>query len=760
MKAMKKIDSQEATQTTPQASVKKLKVANQNITVEDAVENSWAKIAPFWPLKNLIAVNPIAGFEDLAFEDALTQAQAYFQQNDLPAPMQNVNRESIKWLQAYFDNGQSTIRMPMRRLGFLQSIRKMLEFDGRLDLARGKKRAWLKNLPVKPDAVIAECLSYLAIKSEDHEIFLTLMLTTLPGWAAHIQYRTEWADATDAENPHGVSKQEYLALRLILTCLLWSEGKALLDWHDQALARSDAGSVYKRINDAEHVYAQKLTSALQQQSVNGERTAENPAVDAQMVFCIDVRSEPFRRSVEAQGNYETLGFAGFFGVPVAIENAVTGESHASCPVLLKPAHHIVEHPECSVTDCQKGHRRLQGFKKLYQSVKYTFTSPFALVETLGVANGVWMGVRSFSPKLAAAISSKLKKAVHSEYDVIPDIESISFEQKTAYASGALKMMGLTKNFAPLVIFCGHGSTTQNNAYATALDCGACGGRHGAPNARILAAILNQENVREALKIKNINIPATTYFTAAEHNTTTDHVQMYDRHVPQSLKQNMTDLKNDLEAARAENSLWRSIEMGVKDTGGKSAARHTAVRSQDWAQVRPEWGLARNAAFIVAPRSLTRNIDLEGRSFLHSYDWEQDQDGSSLTTILTAPMVVAQWINSQYLFSTLDNVAFGGGSKITKNITGKIGIMQGNASDLMHGLPLQSVNKNDDEAYHEPMRLTVIVNAPRSHIDPVISAQPILQKLFGNGWVTLICLDPADQEHYTLQRNFAWEITAS
>jgi len=195
-------------------------------------------------------------------------------------------------------------------------------------------------------------------------------------------------------------------------------------------------------------------------------------------------------------------------------------------------------------------------------------------------------------------------------------------------------------------------------------------------------------------------------------------------------------------------------MGVQ-TDKDQAAKTTALRALDWAQVRPEWGLARNAAFIVAPRSWTQRLNLEGRSFLHSYEWEKDNDGSSLTTILTAPLVVAQWINAQYLFSSLDNVTFGGGSKITQNITGKIGIMQGNASDLMHGLPLQSVYKSDNEAYHKPMRLTVMVYAPKTHIDPIIKQQAILQKLFGNGWVHLICQDPKEKQRFSLQRDLTW-----
>jgi hypothetical protein len=302
------------------------------------------------------------------------------------------------------------------------------------------------------------------------------------------------------------------------------------------------------------------------------------------------------------------------------------------------------------------------------------------------------------------------------------------------------MMGLTKNFAPLVVFCGHGSQTTNNAYASALDCGACGGRHGAPNARILAAILNDSAVRQQLKREEIVIPALTYFIAAEHNTTTDELELFKPTTPEHIMPYINSLEADLQAARLQNNQWRSRELGW-NLSAEQAKKHSATRALDWAEVRPEWGLARNAVFIVGPRTLTKNLNLEGRSFLHSYDWKQDPDGSSLTTILTAPMVVAQWINSQYLFSTLDNTAYGSGSKVTKNITGKIGIMQGNASDLMHGLPLQSVYSNDRTPYHEAVRLLTVIYAPRERIDAIIAAQPILQKLFGNGWVNLACIEP-------------------
>lgn len=724
---------------------------NDNYALQTAIENSWSKIAPFWPLKNLIAVNPLAGFENLTFEKALEEAHAYFQPHDIPIEMQSINRESIKWLQAFFDEGQSSIPMPNRQLGLLKSVLSLLPFDKKLHKNDPQKKQWLKKLPHNPKEVISETLFYLGIPFQQYEQFLTLMLTTLPGWASHIQYRTTWADTKDASHPYFVTHKDYLAFRLILTCLIWPKPKELLSWHQNVKNKTNVTNIHNQIAASEADYQKTLIQKLSPL----KPSIENTRAKAQLVFCIDVRSEPFRRALETQGEYETYGFAGFFGVPVSIENTVTGESHASCPVLLKPAYNIMEHPNCHHQSCQDKHKKFQLIKKLYQSLKYTFTAPFSLVETLGLASGIWMATRCFFPNLSTALQSSVKKIATSSYTLHPNIQAIPFDQQVAYGEGALKMMGLTENFAPLVVFCGHGSTTQNNAYATALDCGACGGHHGAPNARILAAILNSPNVREAINNKQgIRIPQNTLFLAAEHNTTTDEVEIYIDKTLDSHTTPIASLKKDLKNARNINSLWRSEKMNTR-TDFQNAYKLTALRSKDWAQVRPEWGLARNAAFIVAPRSLTKNIDLEGRSFLHSYDWEKDPKGTFLTTILTAPMVVAQWINSQYLFSTLDNVAYGGGSKITKNITGKIGIMQGNASDLMNGLPLQSVFISDNEPYHKPMRLTVVVYAPQTYIDPIIETHQVLQKLFSNGWVHLICYDPTSNEKLILQRDLTW-----
>ena len=317
------------------------------------------------------------------------------------------------------------------------------------------------------------------------------------------------------------------------------------------------------------------------------------------------------------------------------------------------------------------------------------------------------------------------------------------------------MMGLTNNFSPLVVLCGHRSQTENNPYGSALDCGACGGNHGGPNGKILAAILNCDKVRRALQEKGIVIPDDTLFVGAEHNTTTDEVVLDDRLIVNDLHKEIAEkLKGDVIKGGIANNQDRCRTFGL-DLSPLNAKKDVLKRSSDWAEVRPEWGLARNAAFIIGPRSLTKNLSLDGRCFLHSYKWEEDETGKFLETILTAPMVVAEWINTQYFFSTLNNIAYGSGSKITHNVTGKFGVMQGNSSDLMQGLPLQSVNMDDDHSYHEAIRLQVIAYAPRSRIELIIEKQSILQTLFFNHWVILIAIDPVDNKPYRLIEKGKW-----
>jgi uncharacterized protein YbcC (UPF0753/DUF2309 family) len=144
--------------------------------------------------------------------------------------------------------------------------------------------------------------------------------------------------------------------------------------------------------------------------------------------------------------------------------------------------------------------------------------------------------------------------------------------------------------------------------------------------------------------------------------------------------------------------------------------------------------------------------------LHSYDWEMDDQGNSLEAIMQGPMVVTQWINNHYYFSTVDNDRFGGGSKITHNVTGRFGVVQGNGGDLKTGLPLQSVNISDKEIFHLPLRLSVIIQAPLKRVEEILVRNNNLKSLIENEWIYLMVMDPLSSNRiYCYQNNDKWTL---
>jgi uncharacterized protein YbcC (UPF0753/DUF2309 family) len=162
------------------------------------------------------------------------------------------------------------------------------------------------------------------------------------------------------------------------------------------------------------------------------------------------------------------------------------------------------------------------------------------------------------------------------------------------------------------------------------------------------------------------------------------------------------------------------------------------RAANWAEIRPEWGLAGCAAFIAAPREATAGRDLGGRAFLHSYDWRADAGFGTLELIITAPVVVASWISLQYFGSSVAPEMFGGGNKLIHNVVGGIGVIEGNGGRLRPGLPWQAVHDGDTLA-HEPLRLSVMIEAPREEILKVLENHAGVRELFDNGWLHLFVL---------------------
>ncbi|BBX18767.1 DUF2309 domain-containing protein [Mycolicibacterium duvalii] len=667
-----------------------------------------------------------------------------------------VDAHTARWCAAFF--GTASWPMPGRERGFYAAWRNLAPRDRRLPRS---VRASLRAVPERAEDAVLEALGRAEVGHEERITYLQAHLTRLPGWAAHIHWCT--GRRTD------IDLTQYLAVRLSYESALLAgrSGAALPAGAPPVLPSARervtrlvehwglTGVTETQLATAARILAALPVSAreaLWQNAFEGQyrdgllaalcrpRTPESAPADIQVVTCIDTRSEGLRRHLEARDGYQTFGFAGFFGVAIRFTGLPGGQPADLCPVLMAPAYDVAERAVDDAAAARRiaGLTTLTGAETAFHAAKDAIAAPFTLADAAGWVAAPWAAAKTVSPAASSGVRRWLGDLMAPAAPTQLGCEAIPLDERVLFAQAALATMGLTRDFGALVVLCAHGSSTENNPYQAALDCGACGGQAGGPNARTAATILNQPEVREALRGNGIDIPPSTLFVAAQHDTATDRVALLDRHlVPRSHHGVLGQLEADLKAAGTALAAERCTTLpGARPrASAKRSARHVLTRSADWAQVYPEWGLAGNAAFIVAPRAVTRGIDLQRRAFLHSYDADTDPDGSALETILTAPLVVAQWINCQYYFSTVAPEAFGAGTKTIHNVVGTAGVLSGQSGDLRLGLPWQSVAAGD-RLMHEPLRLLAVVQAPLDRIDMIVDRNPVLQRLFGNDWVAV------------------------
>lgn len=782
----------------------RIDTTRSRLELKQLIAEAAAVVPPLWPLESAIAVNPLSGFEQLPFADAVDQAARLFgarialpmpqwralldrgdvderalrqaaidriggldsafapagpdrtRFDDLmaqllgetaPAPGP-VAHDSVspaykagpelfgyakafvaKWCGAFFDQSIAAMPMPHRAEGFYRAVLRFAAHDPDFWRFGGEDSAGvIASADEDAEAAIAQAFTALGIEGAHCLSFLQELIARLPGWTGHIRWRELHGEpALRARAPGGVA--DLLAVWLLVerACALRpaaDETPRHATPADQGLTELELNLVW--LNAAELTLQNRLLPQLEA-SAKALPQAPEARPDAQLVFCIDVRSEPFRRAIEAQGAYETYGYAGFFGLPIAIE-APHEHARAQLPVLLSPAHRV------HLADTTPRKRGLAAAtRELTGRLKSGAGTQFAVAEAMGPFAALVAAARTLAP--ASLPSGRDRNHLAPVRDGCGRLAGLPLTAQADAARSLFAATGMPRRTARLVVLAGHRGDAANNPYAAALDCGACGGHAGGVNARIMAAILNTPAVQEALAGDGDPIAADTFFVAGEHNTTTDELTLLDLdQAPETHRAELTILADRLAAAATANRARRGGMLGRAAGDAFTAARH-------WGEVRPEWGLARCAAFVVGPRALTQTIDLEGRAFLHSYDWRTDADASVLSLILTAPMVVAQWIGCQYLFSTLDNDRLGAGDKTTHNVMGGVGVVQGNGGDLRVGLPRQSLFQDDGTPYHVPQRLLTVVHAPLDRVERVIGENDILQRLFGNGWVRLIVIDP-------------------
>ncbi|MFO7527267.1 MAG: DUF2309 domain-containing protein [Marinobacter sp.] len=461
-----------------------------------------------------------------------------------------------------------------------------------------------------------------------------------------------------------------------------------------------------------------------------------PAIQA--AFCIDVRSEVFRRHLESgRPGIQTIGFAGFFGIPVTRQEPGPREDEPRLPGLLAPSYRFNESTGNLAAD-RELNRRLDQREMTRESVrkgKYSSLSTFTLVETTGLA-WAWKLIRDSLNRKSASISGE-DGLGEGRLCHVHGGDPVRDEERVTIGENLLRGMSLTNNFGSLLLLVGHGTHTDNNPNEAGLACGACGGKNGGVNARIAAELLNDRIVREGLAERGIRIPDYCWALAAEHCTVTDRISIIGPDlVPDSHLIQLEELERALAEAGRKTRRERAAALGLNGSKDSELAEAMEKRTTNWAEVRPEWGLANNAAIIFAKRQRSRAANLGGRCFLHDYDPGRDEDGKILDALMTAPMVVANWINLQYFASVTAPTVYGAGNKLLHSVAGgNLGVIEGNGTDLRIGLPIQSVH--DGRLWrHEPMRLTVVIDAPEARIRAVLEKHPDVAALVNNQWLWL------------------------
>jgi len=545
---------------------------------------------------------------------------------------------------------------------------------------------------------------------------------------------------------------------------------------------------------------------------------------ASAIFCLDVRSEVIRRTIETSGAYETYGAGGFLGLPIAFVEFDKAHELLLAPAIVKPQNIVFEIPTESHDEYNAKKGVIKTTKKVLTDLKNNPYTPYIMVEAIGWIFGVKLFGKTFFPKkteklfydmkpkkpkttytlnklsdteiekyvkklhiniinevlttqsdtvltdaqmerlwehlvfgkklsvpVSAEMIANLKQAYHvtkEDYQLQKSKLSMvgfTLDEQVMYLENLLNMIGLVKAFPKFITIVGHGSLSDNNPFESALDCGACGGSISLPNSRALCMIGNKPEIRVLLKEKGITIPDDVKFMPALHITTTDEITFYDTNI---LSEEEAKLFETVQRDFSTASL-ASREERAKVLPNANSQEDLFLKTMDWSEPRPEWGLAGNMGVFAGPRDSTRHLSFNNRLFMHSYDWKIDNDNADiLTRIFDGPLVVGEWINLEHYFSTVDNKVYGAGSKVYHNVVSKIGVYNGNYSDLKIGLPTQSVIV-EGEAYHEPVRLLTFMEAPLEKVGKAVE-NSLAQPFILNEWIRPIVIDKEAKKVYSYE----------
>lgn len=476
---------------------------------------------------------------------------------------------------------------------------------------------------------------------------------------------------------------------------------------------------------------------------------EHAGPSLQAIFCIDEREDSIRRHIEAvDKKAETFGAPGFFGVEFYFQQEGGKFYDKLCPAPVTPKYLIKEHDAKST----------RKDELIYTKHTHGILSGFIL----SISFGFWAFIKKiqllFRPKMSPAISNAYghmdKQSVLTIENKDPsDIENglqigYTLEEMAARGEGFLRGIGLVKNFAPIIYFVAHGSSSANNPHHGAHDCGACSGRPGATNARVQSFILNHKRVRELLAARGIIIPDTTQFIGSMHDTAADVIGYYDEEIlsAENKKRHLINIQN-FETALNLNAKERSRRFASINTKQELEQVRKAIHSRSVSlfEPRPELGHGTNTLAIIGRRQTSKGLFLDRRAFLNSYDYTTDPDGVILTAVMRPIGLVCGGINLEYYFSRVDNIKMGAGTKLPHNVMGLFGVANSSDGDLRPGLPWQMIE------VHDPVRLLVIVEHKPDIVLKAIQSSPEVFEWYNNEWVHIVSLHPEERQFYYFKK---------
>ena len=647
---------------------------------------------------------------------------------------------------SYLDQGISIWNFPVKDLGFLAAMRH-LESNGTVSFFK-KRRA--KELLKNNALHIEDCLAILVGKEELYERYLFDQQFAHPGYSGMVSVLS--ADAHALIDERQIDFVDWM----IFECLLEIDaldaqfGEIWMPIGQNARSIRDlfapiemtALDEVKRIwqEAYEWTYYNEVLNGLKEKIVIEEKNPE-----LQGIFCIDDRECSIRRYIEeGHPGVQTFGTAGFFGVEFYFQPYGSKFKTKVCPAPVTPKFLIKEQANEAKSD-KEYH---------FDTRSYGLVFGWILTHTMGFWSALKLALAIFKPSMnTVAVSSGGHMRADStliientDGELTEDGLSIGFsvDEMTNRIHALLMSIGLNQDFAPLIYVVGHGSSSSNNTHYAGYDCGACSGRPGSVNARVICHIGNHPIVRQKLKERGIEVPESTQFVPVLHDTSRDEFTYYDLAVLSKRNQERHQVNMRLfDQALDFNATERSRRFVVMNSrkAVKKVHENVKLRSVSLFEPRPELNHATNSLCIVGRRSFSRGLFLDRRSFLNSFDYEVDPDGNYLLGILNAVAPVCGGINLEYYFSRVDNQKLGAGTKLPHNVMGLIGVANGIDGDLRTGLPSQMIE------VHSPMRLLVIVEHFPEVVLKTIQTNPATYEWFLNSWVNLVAFHPEEKQFY-------------